>query len=167
MSEKVLCEKSDLVAIADAVREATGNAENYNVSELSAATVEAISTGGGSGGSGGTVVTGNFSYSKEMSAPGAYTYTLESDSLLSSTRNVVVVYLNEKHRTTNEILKTLYCLFLRNNKTESFEWHMVDNGRTISSCPLATIDEDKIELPDVSTETDKYYVLYRFSFFAI
>lgn len=43
MSEKVLCEKSDLVAIADAVREATGSAENYNVSELSAATVEAIS----------------------------------------------------------------------------------------------------------------------------
>ena len=27
MSEKVLCEKSDLVAIADAVREATGSAE--------------------------------------------------------------------------------------------------------------------------------------------
>lgn len=49
MSEKVLCEKSDLVAIADAVREATGNAENYNVSELSAATVEAISTGGSDG----------------------------------------------------------------------------------------------------------------------
>lgn len=43
MNEKVLCEKSDLVAIADAVREATGSAENYNVSELSAATVEAIS----------------------------------------------------------------------------------------------------------------------------
>lgn len=43
MSEKVLCEKSDLVAIADAVREATGSTENYNVSELSAATVEAIS----------------------------------------------------------------------------------------------------------------------------
>ena len=49
MSEKVLCEKSDLVAIADAVREATGSAENYNVSELSAATVEAISAGGSGG----------------------------------------------------------------------------------------------------------------------
>ena len=49
MSEKVLCEKSDLVAIADAVREATGSTENYNVSELSAATVEAISAGGSSG----------------------------------------------------------------------------------------------------------------------
>lgn len=47
MNEKVLCEKSDLVAIADAVREATGSTENYNVSELSAATVEAISAGGG------------------------------------------------------------------------------------------------------------------------
>lgn len=44
MSEKVLCEKSDLVAIADAVREATGSTENYNVSELSVATVEAISS---------------------------------------------------------------------------------------------------------------------------
>lgn len=49
MSEKVLCEKSDLVAIADAVREATGSTENYNVSELSAATVEAISAGGSGG----------------------------------------------------------------------------------------------------------------------
>lgn len=49
MSEKVLCEKSDLVAIADAVREATGSVENYNVSELSAATVEAIAAGGSGG----------------------------------------------------------------------------------------------------------------------
>lgn len=49
MSEKVLCEKSDLVAIANAVREATGSAENYNVSELSAATIGAISTGGSGG----------------------------------------------------------------------------------------------------------------------
>lgn len=49
MSEKVLCEKSDLVAIADAVREATGSTENYNVSELTAATVETISAGGSGG----------------------------------------------------------------------------------------------------------------------
>lgn len=49
MSEKVLCEKSDLVAIADAVREATGSTENYNVSELSTATVEVISAGGTTG----------------------------------------------------------------------------------------------------------------------
>lgn len=48
MSEKVLCEKSDLTAIADAVRASNGSTESYNVPELSVAAVEAISSGGGS-----------------------------------------------------------------------------------------------------------------------
>lgn len=46
MNEKVLCEKSDLVAIADAVREATGSAENYNVEGLRIAATSIISSGG-------------------------------------------------------------------------------------------------------------------------
>ena len=46
MSEKVLCEKSDLVAIADAVREATGSTENYNVEGLRVAATSIISSSG-------------------------------------------------------------------------------------------------------------------------
>ena len=46
MSEKVICEKSDLTAIADAIRASNGSTESYNVSELSVAAVEAISSGG-------------------------------------------------------------------------------------------------------------------------
>lgn len=48
MSEKVICDKEDLTAIADAVRANTGSAETYNVPELSAAAVEVINNGGGS-----------------------------------------------------------------------------------------------------------------------
>ena len=47
MSDKVIANKSDLVAIADAVRNKTGSTEEYNVSELSVAAVEAISSSEG------------------------------------------------------------------------------------------------------------------------
>lgn len=46
MSEMVLCEKSDLVAIADAVRAVTGSSESFNVKDLSLAAGTAISSGG-------------------------------------------------------------------------------------------------------------------------
>ena len=45
-NEKVICDKADLVAIADAVREKNGSSDTYYVSELAEA-VEAISGGGG------------------------------------------------------------------------------------------------------------------------
>ena len=48
MSEKVICDKADLVAIADATRAATGGTSTFSVSELSVATVQAINEGGGS-----------------------------------------------------------------------------------------------------------------------
>lgn len=48
MSEKIICDKSDLVAIADTVREKNGSSETFSVPELSAAAVQAIQTGGGS-----------------------------------------------------------------------------------------------------------------------
>lgn len=48
MSEEfVIVEKEDLTAIADAVRESTGSTEEFNVSELRAAAVVALSAGGG------------------------------------------------------------------------------------------------------------------------
>lgn len=53
MSEElVIVEKEKLTAIANAVRTSTSSSETFNVSELSAATVEVISAGGGSGGGG-------------------------------------------------------------------------------------------------------------------
>lgn len=48
MSEKILCNKEDLVAIADATRSATGSTATYNVSELSVLAVDMINSGGGS-----------------------------------------------------------------------------------------------------------------------
>lgn len=42
MSEKIICNAQDLVAIADAVRASTGSTETYNVSELSEAAVDLI-----------------------------------------------------------------------------------------------------------------------------
>lgn len=48
MSEElVIVEKEKLTAIANAVRTSTSSSETFNVSELSAATVEVISAGGG------------------------------------------------------------------------------------------------------------------------
>ena len=47
MADKVLCEKSDLVAIADAVRTKNGTSDSYKVSQLASA-VEGISGGSGS-----------------------------------------------------------------------------------------------------------------------
>ena len=49
MSDKVIANKSDLVAIANAVRNKTGSTEEYNVSELSVAAIEAISSSEGGG----------------------------------------------------------------------------------------------------------------------
>ena len=42
MNEQVICDKSDLTAIADAIRASTGSSGTYNVPELSVAAVEAI-----------------------------------------------------------------------------------------------------------------------------
>ena len=42
MSEKVICDKEDLTAIADAVRTSTGSTGTYNVPELSAAALSPI-----------------------------------------------------------------------------------------------------------------------------
>ena len=47
MADKVLCDKSDLVNIADAVRSKLGVTDTYYVSELSYA-IQNIQTGGGS-----------------------------------------------------------------------------------------------------------------------
>lgn len=50
MSDKVLCEMSDLTAIANAVRSATGSTDTYNVEQLSLAATAAIANGGGNDG---------------------------------------------------------------------------------------------------------------------
>lgn len=50
MEKKVICNMSDLTSIADAVRASTGSTNTYSVSELSIATVEALSSGGGTSG---------------------------------------------------------------------------------------------------------------------
>ena len=47
MVDKVICNKSDLVNVADAVRSKLGVADTYYVSELSSA-IQKIQTGGGS-----------------------------------------------------------------------------------------------------------------------
>lgn len=47
MVDKVLCNKSDLVNVADAVRSKLGVTDTYYVSELSSA-IQNIQTGGGS-----------------------------------------------------------------------------------------------------------------------
>ena len=47
MEDKVLCNKSDLVNVADAVRSKLGVTDTYYVSELSSA-IQNIQTGGGS-----------------------------------------------------------------------------------------------------------------------
>ena len=49
MNEQIICNKEDLVAIADAVRASNGSTETYNVPELSVAAVEAIGSGTGGG----------------------------------------------------------------------------------------------------------------------
>ena len=46
MTDKVLCDKSDLVNVADAVRSKLGVTDTYYVSELSSA-IQNIQTGGG------------------------------------------------------------------------------------------------------------------------
>ena len=48
MTDKVICDKSDLVNIADAVRSKLGVTDTYYVSELSSA-IQSIQTGGGGG----------------------------------------------------------------------------------------------------------------------
>ena len=47
MADKVLCDKSDLINVADAVRSKLGVTDTYYVSELSSA-IQNIQTGGGS-----------------------------------------------------------------------------------------------------------------------
>lgn len=62
MSEEfVIVDKEDLTAIADAVRESTGSTEEFNVSELRMATIDALSAGGTSGGE-----TFNFPYTQTI-----------------------------------------------------------------------------------------------------
>ena len=56
MTDKVLCDKSDLVNIADAVRSKLGVTNTYYVSELNSA-IQNIQTGGGSGSQTGVVNT--------------------------------------------------------------------------------------------------------------
>ena len=56
MADKVLCDKSDLVNVADAVRSKLGVTDTYYVSELSSA-IQNIQTGGGIGSQTGVVDT--------------------------------------------------------------------------------------------------------------
>lgn len=44
MTEKVLCDKSDLVAIADSLRNITGSTETFTVGELKTAAVQVITS---------------------------------------------------------------------------------------------------------------------------
>lgn len=46
MNEYVICEKENLTAIANAVRTSTGSTQTFNVSELSAITVNTLAAGG-------------------------------------------------------------------------------------------------------------------------
>lgn len=45
--EKIICDKEDLVAIADRIRQVTGEAKNFNVPELRAAAISHIGRGTG------------------------------------------------------------------------------------------------------------------------
>lgn len=80
MADKVLCDKSDLVNIADAVRSKLGVTDTYYVSELSSA-IQNIQTGGGSGSQTGVV---NTSTSYTM----IYTYFPDAVSVTVPTRVV-------------------------------------------------------------------------------
>ena len=81
MADKVLCDKSDLVNIADAVRSKLGVTDTYYVSELSSA-IQNIQTGGG-GSSGQTgVVDTSASYTI------IYTYLPDAVSVTIPTRVV-------------------------------------------------------------------------------
>ena len=46
MNEYVICEKENLTAIANAVRASAGSTQTFNVSELSAITVNTLAAGG-------------------------------------------------------------------------------------------------------------------------
>ena len=80
MADKVLCDKSDLVNIADAVRSKLGVTDTYYVSELSSA-IQSIQTGGGSGSQTGVVDT-SASYTM------IYTYFPDAVSVTVPTRVV-------------------------------------------------------------------------------
>ena len=80
MEDKVLCDKSDLVNIADAVRSKLGVTDTYYVSELSSA-IQNIQTGGGNDSQTGVVDT-SASYTM------IYTYFPDAVSVTVPTRVV-------------------------------------------------------------------------------
>ena len=80
MADKVICNKSDLVNIADAVRSKLGVTDTYYVSELSSA-IQNIQTGGGSGSQTGVVDT-------SASYRTIYTYFPDAVSVTIPTRVV-------------------------------------------------------------------------------
>ena len=80
MVDKVICNKSDLVNVADAVRSKLGVTDTYYVSELSSA-IQNIQTGGGGGSQTGVVDT-SASYTM------IYTYFPDAVSVTVPTRVV-------------------------------------------------------------------------------
>lgn len=82
MADKVLCEKSDLVNVADAVRSKLGVTNTYYVSELSSA-IQNIQTGGG----GGSVETCTVTFSSNVP---------EGSAIYAYTKIVITVFENNE-----------------------------------------------------------------------
>ena len=104
----VLCEKSDIVAIADKIRAANGTTAKLTMQEI-------IDNYGSSGGTASSLVTGTFSISEDMYEPGINEYVLTSNELKADTRTLILIGC-----TATNGLDAIPVIFRRNTTSEEF-----------------------------------------------
>ena len=108
----VLCDKSDITAIADKIRAAKGTTEKMTMKEI----IE--NCGGNSSGGGGSVslATGNFSVSTDMYEPGVNEYVLTSNELKADSRALILVGCT----TLNGAYDDIVAIFKKDTNTNTF-----------------------------------------------
>lgn len=107
----VLCEKSDIVAIADKIRAATGITTKMTMKDI-------IDNCGGNSSGGGSVslTTGNFSVSTSMYEPGVNEYVLTSNELTADSRALILVGCT----TMDGFLDDIVAIFIKDTNTNTF-----------------------------------------------
>lgn len=105
----VLCEKSDIVAIADKIRAAKGTTAKMTMKEI----IDNVNIGGGGGA---TLVTGNFTWSEDMYEPGVNEYVLTSKDLKADSRALILVGCT----TMDGFLDDIVAIFKKDTDTNTF-----------------------------------------------
>lgn len=144
-------------------------AQSTLMDDLEAA-VDALPDAGSSGGSS-EAIEGYYTYTKEMSAPGAYNYMLTSDELTIDEKKIIIIFAEESiynyNQNTTTVFKHVICFMYRMNKDVEYEKVTCNTSVTLTAPYDITIEDNKIKLNDISIKSSSDATFNNFCYYAI